>query len=199
MYKNTENSKNNKLILNNDEFLLLKYKDSIIITKIFNCLKKEIYRFIYYRTGGNILETDEIFSDSTEAFLKYLPNIKYNKNLNGLWLKITRGRISEYYRNKKKQVKTLEKIKDDVIINNQVQENDISSVEKVYSVYNAALEAINEKYRKIILLRYRENRTLDEICCILNNNKKYIKNSLYRAKKALTRKMNFFKVKNSYY
>ena len=172
MLKKTANMKNknnasNTFTLNTDEFLLLKNKDSVIITKIFTALKDYIYKFIYYRTGGNVDEADEIFCDSAETFLKYLPKIKYNKNIKNLWIKITSGKISEFYKHKKKQINTIDKIKDDLTIKYQ-ENNDFFDLEKTYFIYQAALETIKENYKAIIVLRYKENRTLDEICRILS-------------------------------
>lgn len=181
------------IVLSEKEFLLLKKKDSGVITKIFMELKNDIYKFIYYRTGGKPDEADEIFSDSTEALLKYLPNIKYNKNLKSLWMKISSGKISDYYKRKEKHLQTIDNIKEDILINNPEKSSDVFDVEEVYAVYHTALQTINEKYREIIILRYKENRPLDEICKILKADKKSIKNTLFRAKTALSEQMNNYR------
>ena len=191
--ENNNNTATNNLILSRNDFLLLKKQDTGIITKIFKELKNDIYNFIYLRTGRNIDEANEIFSDSTESFLKYLPKIKYNKSIKSLWIKITCGKISDYYKQKERQIKIINNVKKDLAINNQDAAFDI---DEAYFIYDTAMKAINKKYRKIILLRYKENRSLDEICGILNaGNKKSVKNTLFSAKTALKKEMNNFKRK----
>lgn len=183
------------IILSEKEFYLLKNGDSGVITKVFTGLKNDIYRFIFYRTGGKTEEADEIFSDSTEALLKYLPKMKYNKNLKNLWIKISSGKISDYYSKKKKQMKTIDNIKEDIIINDPGNPGNSFDIDEAFALYNTALDSINKKYRNIIILRYKENRSIDEICKIMNSNKKSIKNTLFRAKSALTEQMNYYKRK----
>ena len=181
------------IILSEEEFFLLKNKDAGVITKIFTELKDDIYKFIYFRTGRSSDGADEIFSDSTEALLKYLPNIKYNKNFKSLWMKICSGKISEYYKKKKKQMKTIDNIKEDIVINNPENGKEAFDIDEAYSFYHSAMQSINKTYRDIIILKYKENRPLDEICKILNRNKKSVKNTLYRAKTALSEEMNFYR------
>jgi RNA polymerase sigma-70 factor, ECF subfamily len=183
------------MILSNEDFILLKNKDSGVITKIFRELKDDIYKFIYYRTGGRHEEADEIFSDSTEALLKYLPKIKYNKNLKNLWIKISAGKISDYYKRAKKHKKTVDNIKDDIIISQQDNPGSGFDMNEAFALYNTALQSINKKYRKIIIFRYKENRSLDEICRLMNSSKKSVKNTLFRAKSALSKQMNYYKRK----
>ena len=79
------------------------------------------------------------------------------------------------------------------IINNPEKSSDSFDAEEVFAVYHTALQTINEKYREIILLRYKENRPLDEICKILKGDKKSIKNTLFRAKTALSEQMNYYR------
>ncbi len=181
------------IILSEDEFLLLKNKDVGVITKVFTELKDDIYKFIYFRTGRSSDDADEIFSDSTEALLKYLPNIKYNKNFKNLWMKICSGKISDYYKKKKKQMLTIDNFKEDIVINNPENSKEAFDVDEAYSFYYSAMQSINKTYSEIIILKYKENRSLDEICKILKRDKKSIKNTLYRAKTALSEEMNFYR------
>ena len=56
-------------------------------------------------------------------------------------------------------------------------------------IINAALERIHSDYKTALKLMYYENFSIDDICKIMNKNKKQVNNLLFRGKSALKREL----------
>ena len=133
--------------------------------KLYDNFLDAVYRFVYFRVG-----TREIAEDITEtAFVSIFENIgRYNER--GLpfeaWVyRITRNKIIDYYRSKKKTISLAESagVPDDKQNPERETERQLT---KEYIM--DCMRLLPESYQEIIILKYIEDKTNEEISELLD-------------------------------
>jgi RNA polymerase sigma-70 factor (ECF subfamily) len=133
--------------------------------KLYDNFLDAVYRFVYFRVG-----TREVAEDITEtAFVSIFENIGgYNER--GLpfeaWVyRITRNKIIDYYRSKKKTISLAESA--DVSDDKQNPERETErQLTKEYIM--DCIRVLPESYQEIIILKYIEDKTNEEISELLD-------------------------------
>lgn len=146
-----------------------------------------IYRFIYFKIG----KKEDASDLSSAVFLKtweYLQKNKINQKetLRALVYKITRNMIIDYYRSNKGKNISLDddNNKIDVIDESYNIEVDISNKGDFNDLLSKIMELKNE-YREILIMRFVNDLSLDEIAEITGKKKMNIRVISHRAIKAL--------------
>ena len=161
------------------------YKQYLVL---YNQYFDKIYQFVYYRTGRN----KEIAEDLTsEIFLKAIEHFsEFNEEIGTFnsWIyRIAQNHITDFYRTNKTTV-SLENAAD---IPEHIQNIcDIMKIKEQYNVVMKAIESLPDSYQEILILKYINQYSTDEIGKILNKSSGSIRVTLHRAIKALIEKLN---------
>ena len=142
-----------------------------------------IYRFAYSYTK-DIQSAEDIVSESIIKALSSIDKLKKQDFMKTWFYKII---INTYITNIKKEKKQ---------INNYNKKTDLS--ENIFDDYshitlNEFIEKLDEKYKTIIILRYFEDMTIEEISKIIDKNINTTKSRLYKALKILKIEMEEYK------
>lgn len=148
----------------------------------------KIYQFVYYRTGRN----REIAEDLTsEIFLKALEHFtEFDESLGTFnsWIyRIAQNHITDHYRTNKATV-TLE---DASNVPEEVHTvSEVLKIKERYATVMKAIYSLPDTYQEILILKYINQYTNEEIGDIINKSQGSVRVSLHRAIKALIEKLN---------
>lgn len=165
----------------------IKNKDQKAFEELYDQNADDIYRFIFFKTG----KKEEANDLCSLSFLKTWEHIQKNSLLNketlrALLYKITRNVIIDYYRSSRQDNVSLddEENKIDVVDENINIELEIST-QIDYELLSQKMMEIKNEYREIVVMRYVNELSLDEIAEITGKKKMNIRVLLHRALKAL--------------
>lgn len=165
----------------------LKNKDQVAFEELYDTNADEIYRFIYFKIGRK----DEAGDLSSLVFLKTWEHIQknkidQNKTLRALIYKIARNVVVDYYREKRPENISIddEENKVDVVDD----KNDILTDVEIKNDYDDLMSKVMElknEYREILIMRFVNELSLDEIADVTGKKKINIRVILHRAITAL--------------
>ncbi len=165
----------------------IKNRDQSAFEELYDKNVDDIYRFIYFKIG----KKDEASDLSSAVFLKTWEYLQKNKvtqkeTLRALVYKIARNVVIDYYRSSKSENLSLDDDNNriDVVDESYDVETDISDRGDVDNLMEKMMELKNE-YREILLMRFVNDLTLDEIAEITGKKKINIRVLSHRAVKAL--------------
>ncbi len=165
----------------------IKNKDQKAFEELYDQNADDIYRFIFFKTG----KKEEANDLCSLSFLKTWEHIQKNslsnkETLRALLYKITRNVIIDYYRSSRQDNVSLddEENKIDVVDENINIELEIST-QIDYELLSQKMMEIKNEYREIVVMRYVNELSLDEIAEITGKKKMNIRVLLHRALKAL--------------
>ena len=149
---------------------------------------KALINFIYSYTN-NYEDAEDVVADTFLKLFIKKPNFNGNSSFK-TWL--YRIAINEALLKKRKEKKIIkENIDDHYELSNNDDLNDIEQTltDEKKDILNKTLENIHSDYRAALKLMYYDNFSIDEICIIMNKNKKQVNNLLFRGKIALKREL----------
>ncbi len=170
---------NEKLIL-----LKLKKKDPEAFSQIYDLYVTPIYRFIYFKVATR-QDAEDLTS---EAFLKVWQYIAETENevenLRAFLYKTARNLVIDFYRRNAKRditqdIEVLSSVQD------ERQQDLLSRIETKIDMENmeTILRKMKDEYREIIILRYIEELSINEIAKVLERSKGSARVLLHRALK----------------
>ena len=149
---------------------------------IYELYQKKIYRFSYY-----MIQNQELAEDITQnTFIKAwraLPSFSLNKNgtIQAYLFKIARNLTIDYQRKKKEA--SLEVIEDIMPSDENLEE--IVARREEREMVARALKTLDEEERQIVVLRYFEDMSYEEISKVVGKNEGAIRVRLHRILKKL--------------
>ena len=150
--------------------------------EIYKLYQKKIYRFSYY-----MIQNKELAEDITQnTFIKAwraLPFFSLNKNgtIQAYLFKIARNLTIDYQR-KRKEV-SLEVIEDIMPSDENLEE--IVARQEEQEIVARSLKTLDEEERQIVVLRYFEDMSYEEISKVVGKNEGAIRVRLHRTLKKL--------------
>lgn len=165
-----------------EKYLLLKAKnkDAESYSQVYDLFAERIYRFIFFKVSR-----EEDAQDLTsEVFLKVWQHIvdgQEIKNLNAFFYKVARNLVIDHYRKASQRDIGLEQV-DEMKLQNEMNDL-IKEVENKIQVAKIEdkLAELKDEYREIIVLRYIEGLSINEISEITEKKKGAVRVILYRA------------------
>lgn len=155
--------------------------DSSAFGKLYDLFVNQIYRYVYYRVGKEEAE------DLTElVFLKTWENIrqyKSGKRSFSSWIfRIAHNVVVDYYRSNNYQAELHENIKDERL--------EMQTMERAHrhfdqSLLNEAMRGLKDHYRQIIILKYINELSYEEIGYIMGKSQASLRILQFRALKSL--------------
>lgn len=166
----------------------LKSHDKDAFVKAYDESVNDIYRFVYFKVG-NKEEANDITS---MVFLKTWNHIQNNsledsKTLRALLYKIARTTIIDHYRETGNKISVSlddEENKIDVVDESGDPQERIDSAAN-FELIKSKLPLLKEEYREVIIMRFINDLTLDEIADISGKKKGNLRVLLHRALGAL--------------
>lgn len=138
-----------------------------------------IYRFAYTYTR-NQAEAEDVVNDSILKALKAINTLKSPEYIGTWFYRIVANTALNQYKRNKKMI-YLEHDDLAVFQDNKDDHSDLS--------FEQMIEILEPKYKSIVILRFFEDRTLEEISSILEENLNTVKTRLYKALKLLRLEM----------
>ena len=134
----------------------------------------EIFRFIYRRTGKEVLSAELCSETFYKALLK-LPKYTWQNVLFGHWLyRIAANEVKKYYRDRKEVfIIEIDKIQEEIPIEKVINEVDPSHLIWV-------LNTLSDFELQLIELKYFEHKTFVEVGLLLNMKDSAVKMRIYR-------------------
>lgn len=165
----------------------LKNRDQVAFEELYDKNINDIYRFIYFKIG----KKDEASDLSSLVFLKTWEHIQKNKisdnqTLRALVYKIARNVVVDYYRNRRPESLSLddENNRIEVVDEEYNLETEIG-VKGEYEKLMVKIMELKNEYREILIMRFVNDLSLEEIADITGKKKINIRVLLHRAIKAL--------------
>jgi len=183
-------------IFTEEDLILLKRRDPIILETIFKEYSERIFNYLVLKTNGNTSLAEELLSDTFHSVIVSAPKLSDINKVFPWILKIADRSFMDFlrkkYRNKKHETDT-------EINENHADTEDLSEKlienEKILMMKHA-LEKMNPEYRRILTLKYIENKTQKEIAEITGKSESSIESLLFRSREALKKELS--KIKKAY-
>lgn len=162
----------------------LKKKDPDAFAQMYDLYVTQIYRFIYFKVATR-QDAEDLTS---EVFLKTWNYIVEKdepvENFKALLYRIARNLVIDFYRSKAKKEYVRE---EEVLINiqDERQQSFLEDIDTKASIQNVEviLRKVKDEYREVIILRFIEELSINEISKILNKSKGSVRVTLHRALK----------------
>jgi len=153
----------------------------MIDLKDFSSLVDLYYSKVFYHCVKAIKNNHDSDDVTQNTFIKAFINIKNLKSVEsfGAWIfTICNNEIKQFYRNKQKN------ISGNLSIENISEKSTPHDLRKYNSLYSA-INALDEKYKNLIILKYFAEFSVKEIAQITVMNETLVKSRLYDARKKL--------------
>lgn len=150
--------------------------------EIYKLYQKKIYRFSYYMMQNQELAEDITQNTFIKAWLA-LPSFSFSKNgtIQAYLFKIARN-LSIDYQRKKKEI-SLEVIAD--VMPSEENLEEIVERREEQEIVSKALKTLDEDEKQIVVLRYFEDMSYEEISKVVGKNEGAIRVQLHRILKKL--------------
>ncbi len=166
----------------------LKSRDKEAFIQVYDENVKDIHRFVYFKVGNK----EEANDLTSMTFLKAWNHIQNNsledgKTLRALLYKIARNAIIDYYRESgNKLAVSLDDEENPIEIADE-QEDTQGKLDREadLELIRKKLPLLKEEYREVVIMRFINDLTLEEIADISGKTKGNIRVILHRALKAL--------------
>ncbi len=157
------------------------------VTELYNSYIDRVYSIVYNQLDRDHNATQEIVQDIFLAAVKSAKNFR-NRSKVYTWLySIAHKKIADYYRRKKRSDKL--RISPDIDIET-TEDSSLISDESPESIENQevikqAMDRLPVHYRQVLILKYIEDMSVDEIGEALKRTPKSVEGILSRARKEL--------------
>jgi len=169
----------------------LKNRDKDAFIKVYDENVKEIYRFVYFKIGHQ----EEAHDLTSTIFLKAWNHIQNKtledaKTLRALLYKIARTSIIDYYRSRGAKIKaTISLDKEDFNLDFPDEET-LNPAQKIdfkndFKLIKSKLPLLKDEYREIIIMRFINDLSMEEIVDITGKSKGALRVLIHRAITAL--------------
>ncbi|MFA5022647.1 MAG: RNA polymerase sigma factor [Patescibacteria group bacterium] len=166
--------------------LRLKKKDPEAFAQVYDLYVTPIYRFIYFKVSSR-QDAEDLTS---EVFLKIWQYVTETdeviENLRALLYRSARNLVIDFYRrNAKRDYVQDEEILD--LIQDEKQQSLLTKVDLEIEMKNVELilRKLKDEYREIIILRFVEELSINEIAEVLGKSKGSVRVILHRALKVV--------------
>lgn len=149
--------------------------------KIYDLFVNQIYRYIYYRAGKEEAEdlTELVFLKTWENIRQYKPG---KRSFSSWIFRIAHNVVVDYYRSNNYQAELHENIKDE-----RLEMQTVSRAHRHFdqTLLSSAMRELKDHYRQIIILRYINELSYEEIGYIMGKSQAGLRILQFRALKSL--------------
>ncbi len=178
-----------KISKTEEKFLLYKIKktDREAFIRAYDLYVDQIHRFIYFKVGSREEAEDLCSAVFLKTWNYILENsLKDYKTLKALLYKIARNLIIDHYRkNRNKESISLDGEQGIEVVDDQQSPAKIMELKTDLLVLETKLPELKDEYREVIILRFVNELSIQEISEILDKPKNNTRVLIFRALKAL--------------
>lgn len=157
-------------------FLRLKSGDADAFAFFYDKYVKSIYRFIYIKTGNKQVAED-ITQDVFLKIWQHLVDKKNIKSFQAFIFRIARNTVIDHYRSAKQEL-PLEYIAESV----EMAEIVVSADKHMdTAILLKEINQLKSEYQEVLLLRYVEDMSVEDIAQVMDKDKNNIRVTLHRA------------------
>jgi RNA polymerase sigma-70 factor (ECF subfamily) len=157
--------------------------DSGAFGRIYDDFVAPVYRYLYYRVGVDEAEdlTELVFLKTWEHIRSYRPK---NRRFSAWLFRIAHNIVVDFYRSNHFQEKLSEDIPD-----HRVEANSTDRAHRHFDqeLLGRAMKELKDHYRQILILKYMNDLTNEEIAQIMGRSQAALRILQYRALKSLRR------------
>lgn len=163
-----------------------KQGDTQAISQLYNENIDAITRFVAYRISHpNVVE--DLISEIFLAMIEGLPNYEYRGVPFVAWLyRIAHAKLVDYYRQMNREQQT--ELADDIPSEEPILEWNIEQAEE-FEALKSAIAQLNETHQSILILRFIEQKTHEEVAEILEKSPAAVMTAQHRALNELAKLM----------
>lgn len=159
--------------------------------KIYDFYVPKIFRFVFLKIGEKELAED-ITSETFIKFWKYIQgNVLHKESAEPILYKIARNMVIDFYRKKEIITESLDAEKIEVISDKSMNYLERMINREEIEEMMQSLRQIRDEYQEIIILRFVEDLTIQEISQITGKSEGSVRVLSHRALKALENVMRF--------
>jgi len=159
-------------------FLKLRSGDSDAFAFFYEQYVTRIYRFVFIKVSDKRV-AEEITQDIFLKVWQHVVDKKHIKSFQAFIFRIARNSVIDYYRQASRQELPLDYVEDSLSEDDQSEAKIDKSIDS-----NQILEQIKKlkvEYQEILLLRYVEDLSIEEISQVLQKDKNNVRVTLHRA------------------
>lgn len=163
-----------------------KQGDAQAVSQLYHQHIDAITRFVSFRVSHpNVVE--DIIADIFLAMLEGLPNYEYRGVPFVAWLyRIAHAKVVDFYRQNKREQQV--ELEEDLVSDEPVLEWGLERSEE-FEALQIAIQQLNQTYQAILILRFVEQKTHEEVAEILEKSPAAIMTAQHRALNALAELM----------
>lgn len=157
--------------------------DKAAVAEFYHLYSKEILVYLKKRVPSDLAEemVSDVFLDAIDA----LPTLNKDTNVRAWLYKIAHNKSVDFYRKKKIKTVLLSQVPFLEILASEIHEPEFQAEKNaVKEKIEKTLYRISDKYRKILVLFYEEERPISEIAPLFNLSPKAAESLLYRARQS---------------
>lgn len=175
------------MVSDNDLVRQILARDKKALYKFYRHYKIKLIPYIKSRVD-NPSDVEEIFQDTLYGFLEALRDFHGRCSLSTYLYSICSRKIADFYRKKKlKQLLFSHSPRLEALISPLLTPEDEMDTKLLRHRVYKALDKLLPRYRKILLLKYADDITVDDIAGKFMVTAKSIESALFRAKKAFVK------------
>jgi len=167
-----------------EKMLLLRArkKDPEAFGEIYDLYVSKIYRFIYFKVSS-IEEAEDLTSEVFLRTWQYLNEGREIESLNAFLYKIARNIVVDFYREKAKR----EILKEEFFEKERERKDELKGLQISLDLKDIeiGLRELKDEYREVIILRFIEELSINEIAQILEKSKGAVRVLIFRALETL--------------
>jgi RNA polymerase sigma-70 factor, ECF subfamily len=158
-------------------FLKLKSGDSDAFAFFYDKYVKSIYRFVYMKVGNKQVAED-ITQDVFLKIWQHLVDKKNVKSFQAFIFRIARNTVVDHYRSSKQEL-PLDYMPESV----EIVEESILKADKNMdaTILLKEIASLKSEYQEVLLLRYVEDMSIDDMAHVLSKDKNNIRVTIHRA------------------
>jgi len=158
-------------------FLKLRSGDSEAFAFFYDKYVKSIYRFVYIRVGNKQIAED-ITQDIFLKIWQHLVDKKNVKSFQAFIFRIARNTVVDHYRSAKQEL-PLDYMPESVEV---VEENILVADKNIdANILLKEITKLKSEYQEVLLLRYVEDMSIDDIAQVMEKDKNNIRVTIHRA------------------
>lgn len=184
---------NSKEILLNESELIegLRQRKTEVIAQVYNAYADRIYSIVFNQVDKNHETAQEIVQDTFFAAIKSSKNFEGKSQIFTWLCSIANNKVADYYRYKKQEINKIRNYTSEFYLytdNNQEVSQFVESEENNEIIRSVLLE-LPIHYRQVLILKYVEGFSVNEISMITSRSQKSVEGLITRARREFHKKL----------
>jgi len=175
--------------INAEQVQAIQQGDEKAIAELVRTYAERIYRFVYHQVGGREEDAEDIVQETFLAAIKSAHRFQGSARVSTWLYSIAAHKVADYHRRRRRR-------KEEPLPLLEFNLSELDSPEVLLEKTElreriwAALERLPDHYRTVLVLRYIEGLTINEIMEVTGQSQKSVESTLTRAKRAMANILN---------